>query len=821
MSRAKVGSKGSLAVLLVAVFSFGLVGFAFLVWAPAHPLSRPSRVSVLDHLDLHDLQASSSPGPAQTTVIEYEFDEGLEGWSVSRGDTTLHREKGILQVQNQGPGYQDPTVLTVPLEMEASKVTHVRVLIKIEQGEGRPGVQWTRKADQPGMPPVEAQMPLENVVFGQWCNILIPVGEHPEWSGTLLSLSVTPMRFAGIRSEIDRIQLLNIGSVPRRRRIKVGRTTRDGVLLQAPGSVLARGLELNPTRTRLLFELSCPRGEGFSFRVEGTSEDETVVLLSDSVKQEPGEKLHPFEVEVADSLSGRSLDLRFVFEPFAESPPGGSEVALIGPVLELRGPDPAGPNIILISLDTLRADHLGMYGYSKDTSPFLDRLGATGSVFEDVVSQAPETLASTMSLMTGRYPSNHRVFKAAHRLVDDKATIAHHVRGQGYQTAAFVEGGFVESPYGFDLGFDLYHNGEKQPAHKGGDVEGTFSRAKDWITENDDKRFFMFLQTYEIHTPYAPPEKYKKRFVDPNYEGYLRDRVFDDELARKIIDENAEESLTPEDLEYVIALYDAEIAYVDAVLEDFFYFLTTRGRQNDTLVVITSDHGEDLGDHNAVGVHGHTLHRSVTQVPLLITGWTVPADLRIPGRRWVHRVGLIDVAPTILEIAGVPDEARKDMHGQSLRPLLANPQPGELEAVLAERQIFSEDLTNFVRTAVHQGDMKYVHTRGIEKYRRNLVIKNRPGLVKFYTSYEKHALFRTSEDSNEKKNLYGVNPDQDLLWGPRVEKFREWLSRAPQLQRGATSLSASEQDRLKALGYLRDGEEVDPGIKDDDLWTKD
>jgi len=169
-------------------------------------------------------------------------------------------------------------------------------------------------------------------------------------------------------------------------------------------------------------------------------------------------------------------------------------------------------NIILISLDTLRADHLGTYGYHRNTSPFIDAFAKESIVFDNAVVQAPNTLPSHMSIMTSLYPSFHGTKESKSRLDDEHITLAELLKEKGYQTAAFVDGGFVSATFGFDQGFDIYND-------QGRRIVQILPKVKKWLDENMSTPFFLFIHCFDIHSPYNPPPPYDRIFHDFTYTG--------------------------------------------------------------------------------------------------------------------------------------------------------------------------------------------------------------------------------------------------------------------------------------------------------------
>ena len=320
---------------------------------------------------------------------------------------------------------------------------------------------------------------------------------------------------------------------------------------------------------------------------------------------------------------------------------------------------------ILISLDTLRADHLGAYGYSRPTSPFLDSLAARGTLFENAVVQLPGTLPSHMSIFTGLYPPEHGVYPET-ALSPLLKTLPEVLRQEGFATGGHVEGGYVAGRYGFARGFEEWTDDSPMVEREGRLVKSrkavkrTFGRGLEFLKRvRDRESFFLFLHTYSIHDPYDPPEEYRSRYWSgPPPPGAFEPRG--QELAAY---NRGERALAPRAVEYYRALYDAQINYTDDVLREFFAGIAGLGLADSVTVVLTSDHGEEFLEHGKL-VHEQVYHENL-HVPLLVVR---PGGSG--GRRVRTLVQSVDLAPTLLELAGVPLGRRPAMSGRSFVPLL-------------------------------------------------------------------------------------------------------------------------------------------------------
>ena len=330
-----------------------------------------------------------------------------------------------------------------------------------------------------------------------------------------------------------------------------------------------------------------------------------------------------------------------------------------------RDPEPR-PNVILISMDTLRPDHLGCYGYERDTSPSLDALCEDAAIFQQAIAQAPSTLHSHASMFTSLLPHHHQATWSAKTRVPEAAiTIAEVFQQAGYRTAAFTGGGQMDRVFGLDQGFEVFD----QPVSQR--FEGTVWRALEWLGSDDARPFFLFLHSYEVHLSYTPRAEYLELF-DAGYSGALPDEI-DLDLIEKI---NRDEiAFDDDDLRHVIAAYDAEIRSADVGLANLLRYLDNQDLYEDTLIVFTSDHGEEFGEHGKVGVHSHTLFDELLRVPLIIK---FPGSA-FAGSRVSPQVRSIDIPATVVAAVGLP--IPEQFSGIDLRDVLSSTGGEKLVAV--------------------------------------------------------------------------------------------------------------------------------------------
>ncbi len=308
-------------------------------------------------------------------------------------------------------------------------------------------------------------------------------------------------------------------------------------------------------------------------------------------------------------------------------------------------------------MDTLRADHLGCYGYQRDTSPTLDQMARQGVLFKSAVSQAPYTLPSHMSLLTSLYPSFHKVNKPRQSYLNPEiTTLAEILYNQGYRTWAIAGGGQISQAYGFADGFEAYNAYSSLQ----GDVNRKVRETIRFLDQEKENNFFIFFHSYQIHSPYTPPPPYDEMF-GADYHGSIDGEIETIEAINK-----GSIEITQADLDRIISLYDGEIRESDDSLAELFDYLKREGLESNTLVIFTSDHGEEFGEHGKVGTHSRTLYDEVIRIPLI---FKLPGTI-VLGRTVEEQVQSVDIVPTLLDLAGV--DYRGNLQGTSLTKWLTS-----------------------------------------------------------------------------------------------------------------------------------------------------
>ncbi|MEM9553071.1 MAG: sulfatase [Acidobacteriota bacterium] len=426
----------------------------------------------------------------------------------------------------------------------------------------------------------------------------------------------------------------------------------------------------------------------------------------------------------------------------------------------------AGPNVVLISLDTLRADFLGAYGYPRDTSPSIDSLAADGLVFENAMSQSAWTLPAHFAMLTGRFPDRQMLVydESICRVGDSAVTLAETLRANGYLTAAFTGGGFVGYDSGFAQGFDFFRTYGRLISH-------SLPGVNEWLERFRRESFFLFLHSYDTHRPYAPPSQARDLFAGDKPEACAG---IDFSKPAQDADEWEACVMSAEGIDHVKDLYAALLFDADRHLGQLFAKLSELGLMDDTIVVITSDHGEEFYEH---GRTGHTLavFQESIHVPLVFWGPGVPK-----GQREEETVALVDIVPTLLELLEIP--AWQGLVGRSLVPRF-NGSP------LTSRPVYSA-------SAWQEGwpvasDVQHIFTSAIQadgvKVIRNLG-----------RNYDHVLRYSLRDDPTER---HGLSPSQASVVERQLDR---WLRKIRHpLMCTLSSPHSETRAQLEALGYLQ------------------
>jgi len=335
-------------------------------------------------------------------------------------------------------------------------------------------------------------------------------------------------------------------------------------------------------------------------------------------------------------------------------------------------------NIILISIDTLRADHLGCYNYPRNTSPSLDKFRENAVLFRWCIAQSSSTLTSHASMLTSLIPSHHGAFfTRGQALPDNTQTMAELLKQKGYRTISFNDGGQIAPKYGLNQGFDRYESMSDNLKAEHLNFYRVVTKTMTWLDQNPDEKFFLFLHTYETHHPYTPKKRQLKLF-ESTYNGDLNWQITVEMIERI---NKGEIKLTDEDKQHINNTYDAEIRSMDESFGLLIDYLKKKKLYDNTLIIFTSDHGEEFGEHGTWAMHSHTLFNDQLHVPLLIK---LPGS-KFASRKVDHLVRGIDILPTVMDL--LDEEMSKDFEGTSLVPLMKGIPPKKLVFTISQRDM--------------------------------------------------------------------------------------------------------------------------------------
>lgn len=437
-------------------------------------------------------------------------------------------------------------------------------------------------------------------------------------------------------------------------------------------------------------------------------------------------------------------------------------------------------NLLIIVVDTLRADHLGCYGYPKDTSPFIDRFSSYGVLFENAIAQKPKTSPSIASLFTSLYVQDHGVAGVNTILPDKYFTLAESYLKHNFVTQAFVANGSVSAEFNFDQGF--------MGCILTGD-EGIYPQTAKWLEKNKEDPFFLYLHFIAPHTPYNPPREFD--VFPPDIKN--SPIIGPGSISRRSYLSGHQE------LDYYVSKYDGEVRYADSLVEKVIGELDRLDLKKNTLIILTSDHGESLGEHGYFFRHGLFPYDTTARVPFIISYGDFPA------KRVKRSIELIDVFPTVHEMMGLSYNI-DDIKGRSFLPLLYG-------GVYSDKAFLeSGDYSKVSRFYAIRGERwKLIYNAWLPTaeqlfsfdYISNMYRKQWLAFYAgLYPQRDIYELYDLQKDPQETKNLY--RPDSKIA-SLLIEELNEkigGMDRAFIPQVPAKDMSQRIKGHLRALGYL-------------------
>lgn len=450
-------------------------------------------------------------------------------------------------------------------------------------------------------------------------------------------------------------------------------------------------------------------------------------------------------------------------------------------------------NILLITVDALRPDHLGCYGYKRNTSSNIDNLAKEGVIFTQAITQGTNTIPSLPSLMTSLYPSQHGVKKIFTKYFLLVPTLAEILKLNGYHTTGFVAHTLRHT--GITRGFDSID------FSRGVKANAITQKAVDWLYKNKDKRFFLWLHFIDPHAPYLPPYPYNELFLPTEFrekgKEFLTEKYnwisFPQNISRPSVrrpapprfienhkdffvkdfppypvcpKQSLDKTLTGEDREYYVSQYDGEIKFTDDQIGILFDELKRLGLDQQTIVILTADHGENLADYNLYFFHGDALYDVLSKVPLIIKGG------RLPKHKMIKRqVQLIDIMPTIFDILRIKKDIK--MEGESLLPLIFNKK-------------------SRIRNYAFSEIFGILNVKSIRTENWKLI---------YYLDDGRYELYNLKSDPYEEYNLVNSEKKKFKFLKAKLEK---WMRKTkPKTLPLARPLDEETKQELQSLGYVQ------------------
>lgn len=452
-----------------------------------------------------------------------------------------------------------------------------------------------------------------------------------------------------------------------------------------------------------------------------------------------------------------------------------------------------GCNVILISMDTVRADHLSAYGYERKTSPHVDRLAAKSAVFEQAISQSSWTLPAHGSMMTGLYPGRLGVshYPAKRRLPDKTTTLAATFKQAGYATGGFTGGGFVSAHFGFDRGFETYQSDGRRFEHN-------LDEALGWLDNVKDRRFFMFFHGYNAHRPYFSAQIDKAEMGIPEKAPVER---------RGFCVKGRREKPAQKQLDDILRYYDASIHHGDRQVGKLLRQLEALGLDKNTVILVTSDHGEEFFEHGNCD-HVRFLYKEVVHVPFILH---IPGATPEGKRIRALIPASISVARTLLDATGTDH----NMPGTSVLPVLAGTS-GAYESVYSEASspvgaLGSRGETMAMTTPRHKL-ISYPVEGTDEAYDRVHDIHEHKVLPEDHDAYDNRKVLRAWSNSlvvlpkpaSRASQPRYTTPTAKTQEGEPDEPSASKEPTAPTENEEPEALPDAIEEQLKALGYLDD-----------------
>ena len=786
---------------------------------------RPAVVRLVDAFDAKRVEGSPAQAAETMRRTEWRFDgpppgpppgpnpspapfPATRGWQAGPGVSGLALRDGrlvgqtttehpILHVERTTGLDNADQLQAVEVRMRASKGTNLYVVTR-----AGPTVNLKTELEQAQSLPWVITTP---IVAGDQMQTYTITPPSPVSGTRIRHVLVRPTDAAGADFAIESVRLIfrreHLAGVPSGVSWQGLRDIfRETLVMRSPET--ARFDVAVPSRPVLHVVLGTPEDEPMTFRIAVRQGDKDVPVLTRTVTTPY--RWEPRVVDLA-AFAGKNVALSLS----TTSPKPGAIAFWGAPAVRQRtDPKAGGPpqTVILVQLDTLRKDHLDVYGYERQTAPTLKRLAEEGALFQHAITQTGWTKAATTSIMTSLYPTTHGVHQIPDRLPASGTTIAEVFRHAGYATASFSSVSFTGQFTNLHQGFEEVHESESTVGRAGPRGAKTareyVDRLGEWLEDHRDVPSFVYLHFFDPHSPYEPNRPYDTMWADPKGRDeyvrqleHLKKFIKDAFMAQRGMatrEELVAGGVDPDTfLRFSKDWYDGSIRGMDTEIGRLVERLEDLGLRDRSVLALYADHGEEFHEHGNMW-HGRTVYGEMIRVPLILWGpGHVPKGLKVE-----EPVQLIDVTPTLLELSGLP--IPKEAQGQSLRPLLASDTgAGAVGAdggwkrrpLVSEKQPFgTKEFPSASQSyAIVDGNWKLIH---------NVVRPPEKSEFELYDFYK---------DEHDQEDLAAQNPEVVARLRKMLEGWKRMATQAKLKSdtEATKGLSAEQLERLRSLGYVR------------------
>ena len=759
-----------------------------------------SRTSTVPYrfIDYYKPSIAQLPQKEKIEIVQsfkFEKDNDLEGWLLVNDIKDGEVNNGILRMRSTEI---DPFMVR-DVNLDSSRVTTIFIRMRISKGNWA-GLYW--KNDEFPEFSLKTHHSFKVLPDNKFHDYYIFVEDISNWKRRLSQLRLDPTNRKSY-IEIDEISLLSMSfiqqlllkqSTESLRKASINNECRKIILAFPPSKisqkVYIRGDSFFDFGYGVLKNAWGKSGDGVQFYVKANDrKGKEYTLFSTYIDPKHYEKDRRWFDERIDlsNFKGQEIELILetkgsypITEPFNRNPDFNYDYAVWSNPVVYNGKDNK-PNIILIVLDTLRADALGCYGYERKVSPHIDKLAADSHavIFKNAFSSSPWTTPSHANLFTSKYLFLDMAYEKKY-LPQNETTLAEVLHYNGYSTVAFTGGGWISYKLGFDRGFELYSDTTAE-----GKIERVYQDSINWLENNSNKRFFLFFHTYEVHTPYKRTQFAKNLNPGRIPEEYQSNFYYGDQNLRNMVS-----SATKEEKDYIRALYDGGVQVADKYLALLFEKLKELKLFDNTVIIITSDHGEEFWEHfDLGGTHGYSLYNEMLHVPLIIYA----PHLNVKKKLIISNVSLIDLFPTILDIAGIRDFDKQTIMGKSLLPLIKREERTKANILFSE---LKHESSRIRLQSIIADKYKYIYSLDGELERIFEGFKVNIG--------NKEKLFNLEYDPQERHNTLTL--ESELAKTARVqlkafiERNKTLLSKT--IQKEDPKIDEELRKKLKALGYI-------------------